>query len=160
MAAVSFTGLFLLLFLRHGKMTGHSSAARIDAGGAAIDHGAAGIEVDDQPRSGDLVLLAIELHVAEQSDQPAVEIVDSKVAPGGLRWAAHDDSAGGIEPLDLGATAILLSAGISDRQPLSVERQLRLRHMDTADEHRAVGALLHFDSVGGDVDRRIAVVPL
>jgi hypothetical protein len=36
---------------------------------------------------------------------------------------------------------------IGNRQPLRVECEIGLSRMDIADEHRAVGALLHFDPV-------------
>ena len=51
-------------------------------------------------------------------------------------------------------------ARISDRQPLGIERQLGLFDVDIAGEHRAVGAVLDLDAVGGDVDRRVAVMAL
>ena len=49
---------------------------------------------------------------------------------------------------------------ISDRQPRRVERHLGLYGVDVAGENGAVGAVLHFDPLGRDVHRRIAVVAL
>ena len=66
-----------------------------------------------------------------------------------LRRAADRDSAAGVEPLDLHSAA----ARISDGQARRVERQLVLPHLDVAGEHRAVGAILHLEPVGGEVDR-------
>ena len=47
--------LLLLLALRDGEVAGDPAAARIDAGRPAVDHRAAGVEVDHQPRAVDLV---------------------------------------------------------------------------------------------------------
>ena len=53
-----------------------------------------------------------------------------------------------------------LPDGIGERQPRGLERQFALPRLHVAREHGAVGALLHLDAVGVDVDRRIAVMAL
>ena len=141
-------------------MAGDPAAALVHARRPAVDHRAARIEVDHQPRAVDLVVARVELDVADQGDQLAVEVVDPEVALGRFRRAVDDHAAGRVEPVDLDVAAAACAARISDRQPRRVERQLGLRDMDVAGEDRAVGAVLDFDPVGGDVDRRIAVVAL
>ena len=60
-------------------MARHPPAALVDARGAAVDHRAAGIEVDHQPLPEHLVLAAVEPDVADQGDQLFVEVVDPEI---------------------------------------------------------------------------------
>ena len=96
-----------------------------------------------------------------QRDELSVEIVDAKVAARGFGRAFHDHSAGRVEALDLDVVvAPSRTARISDRQPRGLERHLGLRRMDVAGENCPVGAVLHFDAIGSDIDGRVAVVAL
>ena len=47
------------------------------------------------------LLSRVELDVADERDELLVQIVDSKIAFRGFRWIVHDDSASGVEPVDL-----------------------------------------------------------
>ena len=45
--------------------------------------------------------------------------------------------------------------GVNDGEAGAAELQVALPDLDIAREDRAVGAVLHLDPVGGDVDRRV-----
>src|ERR1044071_7430925 len=159
--AASFTRrLLLLLTLRHGEMAFHSAAGLVHPRRTTVDDRATRIEVDSEPRTIHLVLLAIELDIADQGDELAIEVVDAEIPARGLGRAMNDYPVGSVETLDLHAAGLVLSARISNGQAGGVQRQLGLRHVNVPGKHGAVGAVLDFDPVGGDIHRSVAVVTL
>src|SRR6476469_4755619 len=153
--------LLWLLALRDREMAGHAAAALVHARRTAVDHGAARIEVDDQPRAVDLIVAAIELDPADQGDELALRVVDAELPARGFARTPNDHSAGSVDAVDLDSRAVrLAAAGISDRHPIGVHRQVRLADVDVAREDGAVGAVLHLDPLGRDVDRGVGVVAL
>src|SRR5206468_8204501 len=126
----------LLLSLRDGEVAGAAPPAGIHARRAAVDHRAARVEIDHQPRAADAIVLAVQLHVTDQRDQLVIEIVDPEIATCRLRWAFHHYAARSVEPPDLDVAAAPRRARISDRQPWGVERHLGLRHVDVSGEDR------------------------
>src|SRR5688572_8486994 len=99
--------------LRNREAAGHAPARLIDPGRAAVDHGAARTEVDDQPRSADQIVAANQANVADERDELAVEIIDAEIAARLFGGAGHRHAAGGIEALDLNSAAAR-AARISD----------------------------------------------
>src|SRR3954451_12281478 len=86
--AASFTSTrllpgWLLLALRHGEVAGDAPAALVHSRRSAVDDRPARIQIDHEPRPVELIGSAIELDVADQGDQLAIEIVDAELAPCG-----------------------------------------------------------------------------
>ena len=98
----------------------------------------------------------VRVTAADHGDDALVEIVDRELAARGLGRASNDDSAAGVEPLDLDSAGI----GVGHGEPCRVEGQLGLADDDIAGEDRPVGAVLDLDPVGRDVHRRFGIVAL
>jgi len=88
-------------------VAGDSATARVHARRTAVDHRPARIDVDHQPLPVDDIRPMRELDIADDRDQFLVEILDSEIALGRLGRAVHHNPAGGIQPADLHAAAIL-----------------------------------------------------
>src|SRR6185369_10075709 len=65
------------------------------AAGAAIDGRAAGLEVDQQAATAQVIGRLGQLHMAEHRNQPPVEIIDGNVAARDFIAARHNDAAHG-----------------------------------------------------------------
>ena len=151
----------MLLTLRYREATGYASTALVHARRPAVDNSSARIEVDHEPRAVNLVLLAVELHIADERDELAVKIVDSKVALGRFSRALDDHAARRVESADLDVVvAALATSRISDGQSGCIKRQFGLNDVNVPRENRSIGAILDLDAVGGDIDRSVAVVTL
>ena len=152
-----FRKVLAALARRYGEGAGDPAALAGDARrAAAVHHRAAAVEVDGEPAAIHLRVLLDEADPADQGDDAPLEIVDADVAAGGLGRAADGDSAGGVDPAQLDSAA----ARISDGEAGGGEGEVALADDDVAREDGAVGAVLDLDPVGGDVDRRVAVMAL
>ena len=90
----------------------------------------------------------------------------------------NDHAASSVEPVNLDARTSRVRGAAELRLALSqlhaaavacsnkrrsgarYQRQLRLSGVDVTDENCAIGAILNFNAIGRNVDRRIAVVSL
>ena len=123
--------------LGHGEATRDAAAlARraVAADRAAVHRRLVGVEVDHQAAAAHGAGVrpgAVQRHLAEQGDEPLVEIVDAVIAMRHLGGAGDDDMARRVHPMDLRAApaarpAIGHAAGIVGGHPIGGQRHVLL----------------------------------
>ena len=86
-------GQRLLAIFGDREATGDATvAAGFAARALSIDDGTAGIEVNHKTPAADAVAALVEFNITHHGDEPAIQIIDRKVAARRFRVAADEDA--------------------------------------------------------------------